>query len=53
MLRDVKKLFCHMNLETELVELKEAGQTGLIDSERIGFNDLDLRNLNVSFVIFI
>ena len=53
MLRDMKKLFCDMNLETELIELKEAGQTGLIDSKRIGFNELDLRNLNVSFVIFI
>ena len=42
-----------MKLETGLVELKETGTTFLIDSERIGFNELEIRNLSVSFAIFI
>ena len=37
-----------MKLETGLVELKETGTTFLIDSERIGFNELEIQNLNVS-----
>ena len=48
MSKEMKKLFCDMKLETGLVELKETGQTYLIDSERIGFNELEIRNLNVS-----
>ena len=53
MSKEMKKLFCDMKLETGLVELRETGQTYLIDSERIGSNELEIRNLNVSLAIFI